>query len=385
MAKLRYQKGSLILRGKRKQVWVGRWREDVPQLDGSFKRIHRGEILGTFEDYPSRRLALRLLDTKLAELNSFFYKPAVAATFKDFAERWIELIGPTHKPSSQVAERAHNNKWLIPFFGKLPMKHITPELIQRFAGSLKALKPKSVRNVIGTLRNMMNTAKTWGYITSNPVEAVRLPELVQEEPECFSVSQLQRIIRTASEPLKTLLWVAAETGMRGGELCGLRVPDVDLANCTIHVRQSAWRGRLQSPKTPKAIRRFAISTLLRDHIRDYLFMYWRKNPDQIFFPSKAGTPQDNSNVVRFQLHPLLESLGLPKLGLHSFRHSAASMMDALNTPLKVRTERLGHSDPLLTLRTYTHAILEEDRKIAEELGTQLSTVCSQVSSQPVAV
>src|SRR5437660_10721658 len=77
----RYQRGSLTLRGKRRQVWVGRWREDVPQPDQTVKRIHRREILGTFEDYPSKRLALRLLDEKLSGMNSFTYKPTAVSTF----------------------------------------------------------------------------------------------------------------------------------------------------------------------------------------------------------------------------------------------------------------------------------------------------------------
>lgn len=380
MQRLRYQRGSLSLRGKRNKVWVGRWREDIPQPNGSLKRIHRREILGTFEDYPSKRLAHRLLDTKLGELNSFTYKPAHAATFRDFSKRWMEMIVPTHKPSSQVGEKAHNNKWLVPFFGDLPLKHITPEVVQRFVSTLPALAPKTVRNIIATFRNMMETAVVWNYITTNPVSRVKLPENAPAERECFTEEQIQMILRAAPEPLKTFLWMAAETGLRGGELCGLRVPDLDLNNKTISVRQSAWRGKLQTPKTPKAIRRFALSTSLCDHLRTYLLESWQKNEQEILFPSKAGTPQDNTNVVKLQLRPLLEALKLPTLGLHAFRHTSASIMDAMNVPLKTRTDRLGHADPLLTLRTYTHAIPEEDRKVAEELGSRLSPSLYPISA-----
>lgn len=379
MAKLRYQKGSLILRGKRKQVWVGRWREDVPQPDGTLKRIHRKEVLGTFEDFPSKRLAMRLLDQRLVELNSFTYRPINSVTFKEFSEKWISMIVPTHKPSSQVSDRAHNAKWLVPFLGHLPMKHITPEVVQRFVGALSSLQPKSVRNVIGTLRTMMNAAKVWAYVVTNPVEDVQLPKAVRKDVECFQIEQIKIIINAAKEPLKSLLWVAAETGMRGGELCGLRVPDLDLENNIIHVKQSAWRGTLQSPKTSNGVRRFALSPQLSTHLKEYLSLHWQDNPDKILFPSKAGTPQDNSNVVRFQIHPLLKSLGLPQKGLHSFRHSSASFMDHMNISLHVRTTRLGHSDPLLTLRTYTHAISDDDRKAAELLGNHLGPVCAQVS------
>ena len=343
------------------------------QPDNTIKRIHRKQILGTFEEYPSKRLALRLLDRRLAKLNSFTYKPTVIATFKDLSERWEATILPMHKPSSQNSEIGHINKWLLPFFGNLPLSHITTETVQQFVSGIQSdVSPKTIRNVVGTFRNMLNTAKSWGYLTLNPALDVRFPALSPKIPETFSAEQVQKILTAAQEPLKSLLWVAAETGIRGGELCGLRVADLDLENCIIQVRQSAWRGHLQTPKTANAIRRFALSPQLCSHLKWFLETQWKDNPENILFPSKAGTPQDNHNVVQLQLKPLLEKLNLKKLGLHAFRHTSASIMDQLNVPLKTRTNRLGHSDPLLTLRTYTHAIPEEDRKVASAIGDLLS-------------
>ena len=113
--RMRYQKGSLNLRGAsvNKSGWVG---GEMSQPDGTLKRIHRREVLGTFQDYPSKRLALRLLDERLAELNDFSYKPAQIATFKEFAQRWKTSVLSMHKPSSRVSEKGHISKWLLPIF-----------------------------------------------------------------------------------------------------------------------------------------------------------------------------------------------------------------------------------------------------------------------------
>ena len=107
MARRRYQKGSLFLRGKREKVWVGRWLEDEIHLNGSVHRRHRSEVLGTIKDYPTKRLAHRALEQRLAEVNSITYRPKQRITFAEFVERWKQSVLPQHKPSSQSSVRAH--------------------------------------------------------------------------------------------------------------------------------------------------------------------------------------------------------------------------------------------------------------------------------------
>ena len=172
-------------------------------------------------------------------------------------------------------------------------------------------------------------------------------------------------------PLESFYWLAAETGMRAGELCGLRIEDLDLEQCVINVRQTVWRGRFQAPKTVNSIRQFAISPKLASHLRVYLST-WRPNLLNLVFATKKGTPWDQNLVVKRKLHPLLESLGIRRCGLHAFRHTNGSLMDRLNAPMKIRQERLGHAPGSnITLAIYTHAVGEDDRLLAEQLGEML--------------
>jgi integrase len=183
---------------------------------------------------------------------------------------------------------------------------------------------------------------------------------------------MQRILAAAPEPYQTFYWVAAETGMRAGELCGIRVPDIDLSRGLVNVRQSVWHGKLQDPKSENAIRTFAISSRLREHLRA-LLARWRPNQEALVFATRNGTPWDAGLVVKRKLRPLLRKLKIQECGLHAFRHANASLMDEMQVPMKVRQQRLGHSDPRLTMNTYTHMASADDERIAEQLGEILDT------------
>lgn len=143
MARRRYQKGRLFLRGKKIRVWVGRWREDVIEADGRLRRVYRSEVLGSTTDYPTRKLALRELQLRLAPINDPRYRARPSSTFAEFAQRWQSAVLTQHKPSTQAAIRSQLRRHIVPFFGRYPMREIQPELVQIFVSEAKA-SPKTV-------------------------------------------------------------------------------------------------------------------------------------------------------------------------------------------------------------------------------------------------
>jgi len=378
LARRRFQKGSLFLRGSR---WVLRWREDVIE-NGVVRRIYRSEVLGDKSEYPTRRLALRAADDRLSVVNSPNYRARPTATFRQFAARWQSTVLPQHKPSTQATVRSHIGKYLVPFLGDRCLKDVNAELIQVFISGIKAA-PKTVRNIYVTLQIMWKSARAWGYVAHDCVSDVVLPKPRRSERFFFTLEEAQRILTTGdfcvwprsrsranvikAEPYRTFYWIAVETGLRAGELCGLRVDDLDLERCLLRVEQSSWRGKLQLPKTENAVRSLAISPELALHVRDFIAR-WRPNRQRLIFASRAGTPWDANLLVKRKLQPTLRSLGIRLCGLHAFRHANETLMDRLGVPLKVRQQRLGHSDPRLTLGVYTHVASEDDVKIAGQLG-----------------
>jgi integrase len=245
------------------------------------------------------------------------------------------------------------------------MRDIGPEEVQRFVSSVK-LSAKTARNLFATMQMLWKSARVWGYVAHDAVSDVVLPKRHRVARRFFSVEEVQRILAAAPEPHHTFYWLAVETGMRAGELCGLRVCDFDLERGLVSVRQSVWRGKVQSPKSENAVRCFALSPRLLAHVADFL-KRWKPNEKGFLFATRNGTPWDANLLVKRKLYPLLDSLGIERGGLHAFRHTNSTLMDRLGVPLKVRQERLGHSDPSLTLGVYTHVASEDDFRFVEQL------------------
>ena len=364
LARRRFQKGRVFLRGKKNPVWVGRWREDIIE-QGCVIRIERSEVLGLKADYPTKRLALRELEKRLVVVNDPRSRARPTATFQDFASRWESLVLTQHKPSTQITIRSHLRKHLVPFFGRWQMREIEPEEVQRFVSSVR-LSAKTAKNLFATMQMLWKSARGWGYVAHDAVSDVVLPKRRRVVRRFFSVEEVQRILASAPEPYQTFYWLAVETGMRAGELCGLRVSDVDLERGLVSVRQSVWRGKVQSPKSESAVRCFALSPRLLAHVAGFL-KRWKPNEKGIVFATRNGTPWDANLLVKRKLYPLLDSLGIARGVLHAFRHTNSTLMDHLGVPLRLRQERLGHSDSSLTLDVYTHVVSKDDARYAEQL------------------
>jgi integrase len=369
MARRRYQRGSVFLRGKRDLVWVGRWREDVINQAGQVERVHRKEVLGSKRDFPTKKLALRELESRLSPINSTGYRALRTPTFSQFAKEWQANVLSTKKQSTQATIVSQLAVSLLPFFGHNAMKDITARAIQSFLHSQSHKAPKTVRNYVTTLRMMWHQAKAWNYVNHNPFEGVVLPRPTRVKRRFFSEEEVKLIINAAPEPQRTLFWMAAETGLRAGELFGLHVADVDLSKPAVRVSHSVWDRTLQTPKTAHSYREFAISPDLSEHLRKF---HANTNPSGLLFSTKRDRPHDRASFVRRYLWPLLDSLGIQRCGLHAFRHTNGSLMDRLGTPMKLRQQRLGHAPGSdITMAVYTHIIGDDDHTVAAQLGAIL--------------
>ena len=394
LSRRRYQQGSLTKDGDR---WVGRWREDVQLPSGEVKRIRRKEILGTLEELPTKKLAQRALAKRLEPVNHEDYRPTSTVTFGLFADKWMKEIMIHHKPSSQSSERSVIGVQLVPFFGEHQLRSINLEMIQRFVNTSEK-KPKTVKNAVSVLMVMWDMATAWGYVQHNPFPRgtngrllLKLPAVVKGKGYNFTVEETLAIIEKAQGRWKVFFRILAETGMRPGELAGLRT--VDVGPRAIRIAQSVWQQRVQTPKTENAVRTFAISTALGEAIREMIdvdrHMHDRRTgalpglrvePSQVLFTTETGRPLGMDNFRHRVLNPILDELGirakLQALGVrggnYAFRHMNATLMDGLNTPLKTRQKRLGHADIATTMAHYTHNVDADDLAAADALGALLS-------------
>ena len=375
MARRRHQTGQLFLyEGKRVKIWYARWWEDVV-VGGEVRRQRKFIRLGTLKQIPTARLAQRELERVLVRVNALDYRPTPLATFEQFADRWRGAVLPGWKPSSRTNAESHLRKYLKPFFGKMQLAQITREVVQGFLAPL-AVSAKTKRNILMTLRSVWTTAKEWGYVQHEPFGRKMVPRTRRPERFFFTVEESEKVITAAQEPYRTFLWLAFETGLRAGELCGLRVEDFDLENCVVRVRQSVWRGKVQSTKSDAADREMPISPELVAHLAEWLRL-WRPNTLRLLFATGKGTPWDSSLVVKRKIRPIFTAARVivPRgIALHAFRHGLATEMDRRAVPLAVRQRRIGHSDIRVTLGSYTHPISADERLFVAQLGQKMAEV-----------
>lgn len=383
MARRRYQRGRVFLSGKAKDVWKGRWREDVIGADGVTRRVERSEVLGRKSEIPTKPLALRRLEVLLCKVNAPDYRPGRIATLAEFAERWTETVLTQHKPSSQKAAQSHLRCHILPQLGTHRLDALGKEAQQVFLTRLsRTVSRKTTRNVMDTLSAILRKAKQWGYVC----DKVDFSDLefaenaVKPEPRFFTAKQVRQIIAAAPEPYKTMFTVLAMTGMRAGEMLGLQWDDIDFARGCIHIRRSAWYGKTQTTKSKSSTAPVPLPEPLAVTLRVYRER-WRPNSLGFLFVTRNNRPPSSNKVVAYGLWPVLDALKIPHCGLHAFRHTHASLLLDSGATLKVVQEQLRHSDPRVTLAIYSHVIGDSQRTAVEKLAELLRPLAPKSESE----
>jgi integrase len=212
------------------------------------------------------------------------------------------------------------------------------------------------------MKMVWKTARAWGYVTHNPFQDLNLPRRMPAQSGTFTLEEMKAVIASASEPFKTMFWLAAETGMRTGEIRALEVSDI--LPGFLRVRKSVWHGHVTATKNGKE-RVFPISPALEARLRT------PRGDSPLLFPNRDQKPWNAATLTR-TLHGILATLSIKRAGMHAFRHGNLSLMDELSVPMKVRQERVGHApDSKLTLATYTHAGGADHLSAAQKLGELL--------------
>jgi integrase len=393
MARRRYQRGSVKRRGNN---WIFRWREDVIE-DGQLKRINKWVAFADTKKYATKREALKdsFVTEKQQELNSPTNRPLQRSNFRQFAERWVKTVLINKQPSTQASMRSHLGtaqkdprrkpkrkfKTLVEVLGDLELKDITTELLQSMVADYgnQGASPKTIKNVIATMRILWKQVKAWGYARHDPFQGLELPDVEHAEVPFYQAEQINAVIASAEEPYRSLYWLTGQTGIRRGEICALRVMDVvlerdgkPLEQATVIVQRKVWGGIIGRPKS-KRPRVFVLSPKLTERLRE---ICTGKDPEALLFTNSKGGMLDPDNLVKRHLKPVLTKAGIKEGGMHAFRHGNATIMDQNNVPMKIRQDRLGHVDSKTTLG-YTHAISEDEKRVAAQFDEILrADVCS---------
>jgi integrase len=235
----------------------------------------------------------------------------------------------------------------------------------------KGLSARTILQAHRVFKEALKHAVGWQLLGANPADAVEAPKPQRRDIRVLSASDIEQFIRSAEETRwGALAHIAAMTGMRMGELMGLRWQDVDVEAGRLYVRQtlqwlSGGRYQFQPPKTHRSARPVALSPAtterLRRHRKDQiehrllLGAAWSDEHDLVFVTS-IGTPLLPSNIRRAH-RQILKAAGLPEnIRFHDLRHAHATLLLQEGVHPKIVSERLGHAGITITLDTYSHVI-----------------------------
>jgi integrase len=375
VARRRYQTGCVFKRGKRRKVWVARWREDVLCEDGKVGRILRSVVLGSVADLPTRKDAQVRLDEELRAVNQGTVRPESSMLFGTFAEeQWKTLVLPTLKLSTQHGYKTVLAKHLLPYWRDWRLRDIGRQDVQQWVADRfrRKLGWQTVRNAWTLLSGILETAVEYGYLSMNPARGVKFPEKeLTEAPVLFTAEDFMKLLEQLDEPYRTMARLIALTGLRIGELLAVRWRCLDLEIGTLSVRESVYEGKFQSPKTRKSRRTMPLGPQIIVWLREHRLRAKRTESDDLVFGNRKGQPLRESKLLRNVLQPAAERAGLGRVTWHQFRHIHSSLLNDLRVPVKIAQEQLGHSSISTTLNIYTHVVDASHRKAIEALEREL--------------
>ncbi|CAN5863024.1 site-specific integrase [soil metagenome] len=303
-----------------------------------------------------------------------------------FLRRWLdEAARPTLRASTHSSYNDILVGHLIPGLGHIALAKLTPAEVQAFLNRKLAsgLSPRRVQYIHAVLRRALGTAERWGMVTRNVAKLVDPPSVPRHETSPLTPEQAKRLIEAAEDDRFRGLYVTAlGTGLRQGELLGLRWDDVDLDAGRLRVRYSLANVggtlTLLEPKTERSRRNVmlpdAVTAALRAHRTrqkmERLVAGSRWVESDHVFTTTIGTPLHAATVTRaFQV--ALDRAGLPHSRFHDLRHSAATFLLAQGMTLEDVKQLLGHSSITLTSNTYGHVLEQRQRQVAQAMDAVL--------------
>lgn len=311
-----------------------------------------------------------------------------AATMRvsEYLFEWVKIMEHSLSPKTWVRYEQVVRDHFIPRLGKIKLQELRPDQIQLLY-SLKikeGYSTRSVRMMRDILRNALNQAIRWGLITRNPVLSTKPPKRQKREMKYLTKRQVKKLLAVVDGTRHAALYhIAVTTGLRKGELLGLKWSGINWENRQLQVRRQLQRVHKQGllfsqPKTVGSNRVVALGHVVIEKLKKHQELQndqkkvagkkWQEN--DLLFPTTIGTPYEPRNLVR-HFEELLQKNRIPRVRFHDLRHTAATLMLQKGIHPKVVQERLGHSSITITLDTYSHVIPSMQGEAADEIDDLL--------------
>jgi len=304
-----------------------------------------------------------------------------------YLEGWLaDSVRDTVKATTYETYERLMRLHLIPALGRVKLKNLTPAHVRGLYREKldSGLSPTSVQRVHALLHKALKQAVNDGLVARNVTQAVKAPRQQRKEIPTLNQEQARVFLEAAKgDRLEALYLLAIHTGLRQGELLGLKWVDVDLDRRTLQVRRilsAAKNGpNFTTPKNNQGRSvRLTVQAVqaVRDHRKRQVEErlkhdgFWQDHG--LVFTTLVGTPLNRHNVFSRSFKLLLRRAELPDMPFHALRHSFATLMLAGGEHPKVVQEMMGHSGIRVTMDFYSHVLPDMQKGAVDRLGAMLS-------------
>ena len=328
------------------------------------------------------------LAEKLNEINNGTFTNDKDMLLEDYLNYWYkETCVNKLSPTTYESYRNNLDIHIIPILGHIKLKDLQPLYLQNFYSDRldKGLSKTTVLYLHRILHCALGQATKWQLISRNIADNVEPPKKDNYEAKVLSPKDLKNLLNALNKNdfIYIPVMIALSTGMRRGEVAGLKWNNVDLDNGYINVVQTLYTTKtglkFSTPKTKKSIRKITIPptlvTILQEHkknqtsLKDILDNNYIDN--NLVCCLDNGEPI-NPDMITWKFRNFLKRNNLPKIRFHDLRHSHASLLLMQGVQAKMISERLGHSNISITMDLYTHIYEESNKELANQFEKFLS-------------
>jgi integrase len=334
--------------------------------------------------YKTERDARKAIELVRVNLNADGHATGPTMSFSALAEHYSKHEMPMDDHSRKAfstkdTNRGYLRKWILPKWGERLVCDIRTIEVENWLNSLSDLANGSRAKIRNLMSAIYRHAMRYEFVGQNPIRLVRQSSKRKKVPEVLEVVELVAILNGLRLRERVMVLLDAATGLRRGELFGLKWGDVDFANKQVSVtrsvvKQVAGNVKTEASQKPVPLDNHLISDLLAWY-RETLY----KSEDHYVFATnskRAGEmrgkqPLWPNRVMDTWIRPIAKAVGVKKhIGWHTFRHTFSTLLKANGEDVKVVQELLRHANSRTTMDIYTQAI-GSDKRLAQSRVIQM--------------
>lgn len=351
----------------------GRWEGRYIKGRKSCGKIYYGYIYGyKYSEVKDKLIFIKYEKQTVGRKNLMPYDGQLS----DWVSYWLEtFVHPKVKNSTYASYKNKLTVHVLSKLGEIKLQDLKKSDFEELLNEMRMnLEASSIKAVFSVVKNCLSKAIAMNLLVDNPCVGLDLPKINRKTVQALSVKDQVKLVKEVEAEQKFFsIILALQTGLRIGEICGLKWEDIDFENNILHVNRTIQRIQYSEkgnrktklieiePKSSNSQRKIPISKGLRKNLIDI-----KKTSKSEYVISNKNKPLEPRTIAyRFQI--VRKKIGLESFSFHSLRHSFATRCLEAGGNIAAISSLLGHSSTQMTLDCYTNSFFSEERQLIDKV------------------